>query len=105
MRFGASSIGATMTPANEQCLAGILNRARPDTGPNSPALAARDMLMPVLQRWAGAHLNSVEPSGSFAKGTANHPGTYIDLFISLKPTATTSLKDIYTTLGRRLTDE
>ncbi len=89
----------------EDYLKNILNRSRADTGPNSPALAVREILMPMLQRWGGNHLSSVEPSGSFAKGTANDPGNDIDLFLSLKPTATQSLKDIYDTLGQRLETE
>lgn len=48
---------------------------------------------------------SMEPSGSFAKGTAIHGGTDIDIFVSLSSTVTVSLKVIYTTLFNRLRDD
>ncbi len=47
----------------------------------------------------------MEPSGSFAKGTAIHGGTDIDIFASLSSAVTASLEEIYTTLFNRLRDE
>lgn len=47
----------------------------------------------------------MEPSGSFAKGTAIHGGTDIDIFVSLSSTLTDSLAVIYNTLFNRLRDE
>jgi hypothetical protein len=44
----------------------------------------------------------VHPSGSFAKGTANHSGTDIDLFISLKSDTTSTLKEIYSSLFNKV---
>lgn len=90
-----------MTP--EEYLSNILVRTQANTGPDSPARAVRGTLLPLLQQWGGNHIGSVDPSGSFAKGTANHPGNDIDLFISLKPSASAPLKDIYNSLGERLT--
>lgn len=88
----------------EQYFRNILLREAVDTGPNSPALAVRSALMPMIQAWGGPYLVSVNPSGSFAKGTANRSGTDIDLFLSLSPSAEESLKDIYEKLGNRLRD-
>jgi hypothetical protein len=79
-------------------LLGILRREAVDSGPNSPVLAAQTMLMPLLNGWAGAYLSGVNPSGSFAKGTANQSGTDIDLFISLSSTTPNTLKEIYESL-------
>jgi tRNA nucleotidyltransferase (CCA-adding enzyme) len=64
----------------------ILARLRADTGPNSPARAVQATLQPSLLRWAGKYLVSMEPSGSFAKGTAIHGGTDIDIFASFQQT-------------------
>lgn len=83
----------------------ILSRLRADTGPSSPARGVQEILCPPLLRWAGPHLVSMEPSGSFAKGTAIHGGTDIDIFASLSSDVTTSLATIYQTLFNRLHDE
>ena len=47
---------------------------------------------------------SVEPSGSFAKGTAVRSGTDIDLFISLSFNTPETLKGIYNTLFAALSN-
>ncbi|TCR76781.1 nucleotidyltransferase [Rhizobium sp. BK376] len=47
----------------------------------------------------------MEPSGSFAKGTAIHGRTDIDIFASLSSEVTESLAVIYNTLFNRLRDE
>lgn len=82
-----------MTP--DEYLRTILNREAVNTGPSSPVLMVRETLLPILQNWAGHQLVSVEPSGSFAKGTANRSGTDIDLFISLAEDTTNTLKELY----------
>ena len=82
----------------------ILAREAVDTGPYSPVRAVQAVLQPALQIWAGGHLSSISPSGSFAKGTANHSGTDIDLFISWDQNTPDTLKDIYNKLFRRMTE-
>ncbi|WP_237370766.1 nucleotidyltransferase domain-containing protein [Rhizobium sp. SL42] len=62
-------------------------------------------LRPSLQRWAGQYLVSMEPSGSFAKGTAIRGGTDIDIFVSLSSQVTDSLAVIYNTLFNQLLNE
>jgi hypothetical protein len=69
-----------------------------DTGPYSPVRSVQTTLTSILSRWAAGYLNTVEPSGSFAKGTANASGTDIDLFLSLSSTTPNTLKEIYTSL-------
>lgn len=64
-------------------LQGILAREAVDTGPYAPVRGVLATTTPVIAGWAGNKLLSVNPSGSFAKGTANHSSTDIDLFISL----------------------
>jgi hypothetical protein len=82
----------------DEYLLGILRREAVNTGPTSPALAVRAIVQPVLNAWAGNLLSGVMPSGSFAKGTANHSGTDIDLLISLSSGTTNTLKEIYESL-------
>jgi hypothetical protein len=79
-------------------LYGILAREAVDTGPNSPVLSVLGALQPFIQRWAGDKLLSVNPSGSYAKGTPNRSGTDIDLFISLSPQTNETLSQIYEAL-------
>lgn len=83
----------------------LLARLRADTGPNSPARGVQMALRPSLLRWAGQYLVSMEPSGSFAKGTAIRGGTDIDIFVSLSSQVTDSLSAIYNTLFTRLRDD
>lgn len=86
-----------MTP--DEYLFAILARERVDASPTSPILAAaKKALMPVLVPWGGRYLRSVEPSGSFAKGTANRSGTDIDLFLSVSPEHPEPLKVLYESL-------
>jgi hypothetical protein len=86
-------------------LQGILQREAVDTGIYSPVRGVQIKLQPALQEWAGSYLGSVTASGSFAKGTANHSGTDIDLFISLAQNTPNSLKEIYDTLAEKMTDK
>lgn len=79
-------------------LQSILNRESVDTGISSPVRTAQTVLYPLIQRWAGNRLVTVHPSGSFAKRTANKSGTDIDLFISLSPQTTETLREIYNKL-------
>jgi hypothetical protein len=82
----------------DEYLIEILRREAVDIGPNSPVLAVQTTLRPVLNAWAGNLLSSVTPSGSYAKGTANHSGTDIDLLISLLSGTPNTLKEIYESL-------
>ncbi|AZO59674.1 nucleotidyltransferase [Mesorhizobium sp. M1A.F.Ca.IN.022.06.1.1] len=84
-------------------LQGILAREAVDTGLSSPVRGVQAALMPVISGWAGNKLLSVNPSGSFAKGTANHSGTDIDLFISLSEDTAETLQQIYELLFKKLT--
>jgi hypothetical protein len=83
----------------------ILAREAVDTSETSPVRGVQVTLHPLLSEWAGTALRSVHPSGSFAKGTANHSGTDIDLFISLSNTVTGTLKEIYTKLFNKLKEK
>jgi len=76
----------------------ILQREAVDTGIFSPVRGVQTQIQPIIQAWAGNSLISVTPSGSFAKGTANHSGTDIDLFISLSANTQNTLKEIYDSL-------
>lgn len=83
-------------------LRNILAREGVDTGPNSPVRGVQAILRPSLLRWGGNYLVSMDPSGSFAKGTAIRGGTDIDIFASVSQEAAANLETIYTTLFNRL---
>jgi hypothetical protein len=76
-------------------LQNILARESIYTGPTSFVKDVRANIEPIIRQWAGRHLVSMSPSGSFAKGTANRSGTDIDLFISLSSQVSETLKEIY----------
>ena len=86
----------------DQYLANTLVREAVNTGIGSPVLAVRNALLPVLQEWGGGHLLAVDPSGSFAKGTANRSGTDIDLFLSVSQNVPNPMKEIYDTLFAKM---
>jgi hypothetical protein len=92
-----------MTP--DQYLQGILAREAVNTTTTSPVLGVLTTLRPILDEWAGGQLRSIRASGSFAKGTANHSGTDIDLFVSLKSDTQQTLKEIYTMLFNRVKEK
>lgn len=89
-----------MTP--DEYLQGIMARERVDTGPSSPVRSCQAAVQQHINAWSNGHLESVTPSGSFAKGTANLSGTDIDLFISVSANTPVNLKDLYTTLFNRM---
>ena len=80
----------------------ILRREAVDTSATSPVRGVQAVLQPLINQWAGSYLRTVHPSGSFAKGTANHSGTDIDLFLSVKNETPNTLKEIYMTLFNKL---
>jgi hypothetical protein len=82
----------------DQYLLRILVREAVDIGPYSPVRGVITTLQPMLQAWGNRFLRFVAPSGSFAKGTANHSGTDIDLFLSLVPETSETLKEIHNLL-------
>ncbi|MFN7400594.1 MAG: hypothetical protein ACK5SX_16410 [Sandaracinobacter sp.] len=87
----------------DQYLLNILAREHVDNGLASPVRSVQAALTPALNAWGNGYIVAVHPSGSFAKGTANHSGTDIDLFISLTETLTDPMKQIYDTLFNQMT--
>jgi hypothetical protein len=73
----------------------ILRREAVDTGPSSPVRQVQTVVEPIVRGWAHSLLLSLNPSGSFMKGTANKSGTDIDLFVSLSERTTDTLKELY----------
>lgn len=92
-----------MTP--DEYLQNILQRESVDTGPYSPVRSVQAKIEPAIREWTGNYLSGISPSGSFAKGTANHSGTDIDLFISLAQHTPDALKEIYDTLFKKMTEK
>src|SRR3546814_20641322 len=76
----------------------VLARHRVDTGLFSPVRGVQPLIEPVIQTWGGPFIVDIRTSGSFAKGTAVHGGTDIDLFVSLTSTLTDTLQRICDTL-------
>lgn len=88
----------------DEYLQNILRREQVHIGAYSPVLGCREAVLPPIREWSAGYLVDVSPSGSFAKGTANHSGTDIDLFISLADNTPATLKEIYNTLYKRMED-
>jgi len=89
----------------DEYLQRILAREAVDNRPYSPVRSVQAQVEPAIREWAGTYLGGVSPSGSFAKGTANHSGTDIDLFISLAQHTPNTLKEIYDTLFKKMTEK
>lgn len=76
----------------------VLAQYAVDTGPYSLARQVQAKVAPTVKRWGGKFVMSIEPSGSFAKGTAVITGTDIDLFISLSSNTPDTLEQVYNSL-------
>lgn len=81
----------------------VLAQHAVDTGPYSPVRQVQAEVTATVNRWGGHFVMSMEPSGSFAKGTAVRTGTDIDLFISLSSTTPDTLAQVYNSLFVALT--
>jgi hypothetical protein len=79
----------------DEYLASVLQKYAVITGAGSPSIGERQILLPVIQGWAGNYLLSFDYSGSFAKGTGVKGSTDVDFFISLDPQTPLTLKEIY----------
>ena len=90
-------IPSTVTP--DRYLQNVLAREHVDTGPFSPVSSVVATLSPMLNRWGNGYLLAIEPSGSFAKGTANRSSTDIDLFLTLSSSTPDTLSQIRSSLG------
>lgn len=80
----------------------VLARHTSDTGLYSPVRGVQATIDPVLRRWGTQYIVDIQPSGSFAKGTAVQGGTDIDIFISLTSTLSDTLQSINDTLFNAL---
>lgn len=66
-----------------------------NNGPFSPVRGVMADIEPILRQWGHRFVVRIEPSGSFAKGTAVRGGTDIDIFVSMSSALELSLRDIY----------
>jgi hypothetical protein len=87
----------------DEYLQKILAREAIDNTTNSPVFQAAQILYPVIRQWAGSVLSNIQPSGSYAKGTANRNGTDIDLFVSISENCSNTLKELYDGLFNHMT--
>ena len=79
----------------DEYLLSVLKKYEVQHGPDSTAEQVATLIAPKIQRWAGEWLAALSYSGSYAKQTAVHGVTDVDLFISLKPEMPGTLKKIY----------
>lgn len=79
----------------DEYILSILKKYEVPRGPESAAEQAASRIAPKIQRWAGDWLVALSYSGSYAKQTAVHGVTDVDIFISLKPEMPGTLKKIY----------
>jgi hypothetical protein len=87
-----------MTP--DDYLNQVLVRTRAPTGAFGPGGRVRQELAPLMRQWAGQNLYEVKISGSYAKETAVHGDTDVDLFLSLRDSTPGTLAGLYDSLGQ-----
>lgn len=73
----------------------VLGKYELPAGSESPAQLAANDLEPAIKEWAGRYLISMQPCGSYAKGTRVKGGSDIDLLISLGPRTPLDMPKIY----------
>jgi len=83
---------------SEQYVAGVIAKYAVKAGMGTRPHKAAAAASAVVKEWAGAYLLGVDFSGSYAKGTAISLGTDADLFISLSPAVSQSVKELYWSL-------
>jgi len=88
----------------DEYLRGLLASEAVDVSTTSPVRNVLAELMPLIRNWAGINLVSVQPSGSFAKGTAIRSGTDIDFFLSIAPSVREPLHALHESLFAALRD-
>lgn len=86
-------VGQLMT--TDEYVVGVLNKYAVPNGPNSRSENIGRTVASPIREWAGEMLEAMFYSGSYAKGTAVRGTSDVDVFISLKPQTTESLKEIY----------
>lgn len=85
-----------MTP--DQYVEAVLAKYAVPRGPTSPAEKLGSAVAGPIREWAGQQLNALSYSGSYVKETAVHGISDVDVFISLKANATSTLKEIFDSL-------
>ena len=65
-------------------MASVVEKCRVATGPGSAAHQAALAVMPILKQWGNRYLQSMTPSGGYAKGTAISLASHIDILILLR---------------------
>jgi len=79
----------------DEYILSILKKYEVPRGPESPAEQTAKHIAPKIQRWAGGWLSALSFSGAYARQTAVHGVTDVDLFISLKPGMPGTMQKIY----------
>jgi hypothetical protein len=85
-----------MTP--DQYVESIIAKYAVPRGPTSPAERLGSAVGGPIRTWAGAQLNSLEYSGSYAKETGVHGISDVDIYVSLKSNTGGTLKELFDSL-------
>jgi hypothetical protein len=85
-------------------VASVVEKYRVATGPGSAAHQAALEVMPTLKQWGNRYLQSMTPSGGYAKGTAITLASHIDILILLRHAPEIAMRDIFWSLFKFLTD-
>src|SRR5580698_9981834 len=73
----------------------IITKYAVPRGEGSAAVRLATTVAAPIRAWAGAQLNSLEYSGSYAKETGVHGISDVDLFISFKSDTAGTLKELF----------
>jgi predicted nucleotidyltransferase len=89
----------------DEYLLELLRKYAVYTGAGSSCFIEKQSLSPIIQQWAGQYLLDFDFSGSTAKGTGVKGSNDVDLFISLDPQTSFTLKEIYDSLHKMLSEK
>lgn len=73
----------------------VISKYAVQRGPTSPAERLGSAVAGPIRAWAGAQLNALEYSGSYAKETGVRGISDVDVFVSLKSDTSNALKELY----------
>src|SRR3954465_3688898 len=82
----------------DQYVGSVLLKYAVPRGSSSPAEVLGATVAGPIRSWAGAQLNALEYSGSYAKQTGVRGISDVDIFVSLKADTSNTLSELYNSL-------
>lgn len=91
-------------PTVDQYASTVVEKYHITANTGSPSHRAADELVPLLKQWGKQYLLGITLSGAYAKNTAIHLSSDVDVLIALSPVPNMDMKQVFWSLFEFLTD-